>query len=350
MNSSWIMSPKKDFMGIILPGLLSILFVFVLGSFGKLPQSESPWVWLFLVVFIDVAHVWSTLFRTYFHQFAAKEFEKELFIIPLMSFLVATLVYVIQANIFWRILAYIAVYHFIKQQIGFLKIYLRKEKKDLWYKFQVLFMYFLMLYPVIFWHTNERSFFWFEKNDFISLSAPLIEKILYALYLISICIYLVINIKRFFQKVFNLSAFFLCVITGGVWFVGIIPFNNDFAFTLTNVVNHGVPYLFLIYSSSLTQNYSPKYKFLSIFQSAKYYKRFIFMLLIVLVFGYFEESLWDLFIWHEHQDVFFHNKYLVVDELTTALVVGALITPQLSHYILDGIIWKRSRKVEEFRF
>ena len=31
------------------------------------------------------------------------------------------------------------------------------------------------------------------------------------------------------------------------WYVGIVAFNSDYAFTVTNVIIHGVPYLALIY-------------------------------------------------------------------------------------------------------
>ena len=37
------------------------------------------------------------------------------------------------------------------------------------------------------------------------------------------------------------------ITTALCWHVGIITFNSDYAFTVTNVVIHGIPYLVLVY-------------------------------------------------------------------------------------------------------
>ena len=35
--------------------------------------------------------------------------------------------------------------------------------------------------------------------------------------------------------------------TAVCWYVGIVAFNSDYAFTVTNVIIHGVPYFALVY-------------------------------------------------------------------------------------------------------
>ena len=35
--------------------------------------------------------------------------------------------------------------------------------------------------------------------------------------------------------------------TAVCWYVGIVSFNSDFAFTVTNVITHGVPYIVLVF-------------------------------------------------------------------------------------------------------
>lgn len=347
----WIQSAKSDMLGIFLPGLLSVVLVLILGTFNQLPISESPWVWLLLVVFIDVAHVWSTLFRTYLNKFAAKEFEKELFLIPLMCWLFGTGLYILEASSFWRVMAYIAVYHFIKQQVGIYKIYRRSQPRDFWYKYESVLIYSMMLYPLIHWHTQEKSFFWFEKGDFFQIPFPLIDSIAFGIFLCMIFTYIGHLIKRLMTKqILNIPALLLLITTGLVWFVGIVAYDNDFAFTLTNVVNHGLPYLYLIAVSSLSRNYTPSFKGLSFLSQSSIFRKFFFMFVIILILGYFEETFWDLFVWHEHKELFPYTKYVTLDHLTSGIVVGLLITPQLSHYLLDGVIWKKNRKVGEFKF
>ena len=78
--------------------------------------------------------------------------------------------------------------------------------------------------------------------------------------------------------------------------------------------------------------------------------RFIFFISLLLILGFCEEFVWDTFVWHEHNDLFFNFLSIDVDHLTLAWLVPLLSLPQITHYILDGFIWKRHRKINEFKF
>jgi hypothetical protein len=60
-----------------------------------------------------------------------------------------------------------------------------------------------------------------------------------------------------------------------------------------------------------------------------------------LAFG--EELLWDKAIWRERDWLFGESWEL---EHWQRIIVPLLAVPQLTHYILDAFIWKRSRNPE----
>ncbi|MEO0336153.1 MAG: hypothetical protein AAF202_07155, partial [Pseudomonadota bacterium] len=68
---------------------------------------------------------------------------------------------------------------------------------------------------------------------------------------------------------------------------------------------------------------------------------------LLLGLAYVEEGFWDAFVWREHETVFpaFQSLPFLTDEVLKSAAVALLILPQLTHYILDGFIW-RVRELE----
>jgi hypothetical protein len=46
---------------------------------------------------------------------------------------------------------------------------------------------------------------------------------------------------------FNPGKDVVVITTAVCWYIGIVTFNSDYAFTVTNVIIHGVPYMVLVY-------------------------------------------------------------------------------------------------------
>jgi hypothetical protein len=111
-----------------------------------------------------------------------------------------------------------------------------------------------------------------------------------------------------------------------------VAFNSDYAFTVTNVVIHGVPYLVLVYwyASIRRENGSMPHKVLA-------RGPFVFLLTLWL-FAYIEEMFWDRGLWHERGWLF--GSGWTLDSLKVWFV-PLLALPQLTHYVLDGFIWRR---------
>ena len=69
----------------------------------------------------------------------------------------------------------------------------------------------------------------------------------------------------------------------------------------------------------------------------------LFFFALLLGFCYLEEGLWDSLVWHENPDVFYGFSWLAewVKTPPLWLIVPVLAIPQVTHYILDGFIWRK---------
>jgi len=120
------------------------------------------------------------------------------------------------------------------------------------------------------------------------------------------------------------------------WYGGIVWLNSDIAFTTTNVLAHGVPYYVLIWWWGRGRwTDEPDRPIATFFKPAG-----VVLFLGVLVgLAYTEEAFWDRLVWHDHPSLF---PGPAVDTAGFALAFASalLITPQLTHYLLDGFLWK----------
>jgi hypothetical protein len=132
----------------------------------------------------------------------------------------------------------------------------------------------------------------------------------------------------------NLPKNLVVIGTIVTWYVGIVLYNGDFTFTVTNIVAHGIPYMALIWIwGRKTHKKAFSYRW-----------AIIPFLVIILLLAYIEEGFWAGFVWREHLDVFglFKSLPVIENKKLLSIVVPLLTLPQATHYILDGYIWKSS--------
>lgn len=349
-RSPWLASPRFDLFLIIAPAFISslvvILFADRLANYDYLPL----WAWIAFVLLVDVAHVYSTLFRTYLDSDAFGRNRGLLLTIPLLCWMVGSLLYSLGALAFWRALAYLAVFHFIRQQFGFVSLYARYEPAEFlpFKRLDGLAVYSATIYPLLYWHCHmPRNFNWFIKGDFFVLDgfSTLTE--------IGLWLYILIIGAYFAKEIYltkktgylNIPKNLMVAGTALSWWIGIVFLDSDLAFTMTNVLSHGIPYMALIWlyhhkpeeSSSttiiargvnLTRNLIVAY--LPAF------------LLFLFLLAYLEEGIWDGLIWREHGQIFsfFYRFPQITDPAFLAVLIPFLALPQSVHYVLDGFIWR----------
>lgn len=341
-SQPWLGKPLIDILFILLPPFVCLVIIALFPQLFQDAKGISDVSWVILILLIDVAHVYSTLYRTYFDPAAFKRQRTILLAIPVVGFIAGVILYSIGPGIFWRVLAYTAVYHFVRQQYGFMRLYSRREKNNTFSSLtDTLTIYYATLYPLLYWHfKGPRNFNWFVENDFIYLQADVILRILQVLYFVLMATWLLKEtIQWVSRKQINIPKLLVVAGTALSWYGGIIYFNGDLAFTLLNVVSHGIPYMALIWIYGKKNYTVTQSRFLKIVFSK--YGLLIFLGLLFL-FAFIEEGLWDIAVWREHEQLlgntFFNLPHL--DQTILAFIVPLLALPQITHYILDGFIWR----------
>ncbi|BFM43198.1 hypothetical protein CFS9_18390 [Flavobacterium sp. CFS9] len=339
MEQPWIHKAKTDSLLIIGPSFFVLAVIFVFQNYiTSIENNYSFYTWLFLIVFIDVAHVYATLFKTYFVKEKFLKDKKRLILLPVICFLTGLVLFSFGSLVFWSFLAYIAVFHFIRQQYGFMRLYARKEEKtkaSVW--IDNLAIYAATVYPMLFWFfSSKRKFNWFVENEFFHFENKAILEILFWVYSAILSLYVIrttiVSVKT---KFFNIPKNSIILGTVLSWYFGIVYFNDDLIFTLLNVVSHGIPYMALVYFKEIDGKSS---KEIGALAYLKRYNGILIYIGILVLIAFSEEFLWEFFVWNENITVsnFDFSGWQF-------LLVPLLSVPQFTHYILDGFIWKTKK-------
>lgn len=341
----WIYSARLDLSFIILPAFLVTALAVLFQQYLTRFESVPAWLWLALIVGVDVTHVYSTLFRTYLDREELQQRQAMYLLTPLLAWVAGCVLYSLGSMIFWRALAYLAVFHFVRQQYGFMMLYGRKEYAE-FKLIDKLAIYSSTLYPLIYWHSHERKFDWFIAGDFFKIDSPAIGNYAGVAFAAILAVYLLKELLIWRQSHhFNWPRNLILSGSALSWFVGIVLFNNDLIFSVINIVSHGIPYLALVWiygrNQSEFQGQKTTYQFPWI---AKAFRPGWVMLYLGALFlwAYFEESLWDGLIWREHGTVLVFANALpaIQSEQTLIWLVPLLAMPQITHYVLDAFIWR----------
>lgn len=338
----WIGKPVIDIVFILLPPFVCLLIIALFPSWFQDAKGIPDAGWVILILLIDVAHVYSTLYRTYFDPRSFNKQRTVLLAIPLIGFAAGVMLYSVSPLLFWRVLAYTAVYHFIRQQYGFMRVYGRKEKKNtIATRIDTITIYYATLYPLLYWHfKGPRNFNWFIDDDFIYMKSAFLVQVLTILYFAIVFSYLAREVFSYIKTRFvNIPRLLLISGTLISWYFGIVYFNGDMAFTLLNVVSHGIPYMALVWIYG-QKNYKQEKKGTPFLQLLFSRNGIILFLSMLFLFAFIEEGLWDWAVWNEHHTVFGLGKGISLSQQALAFVVPLLALPQVTHYILDGFIWK----------
>jgi hypothetical protein len=110
--------------------------------------------------------------------------------------------------------------------------------------------------------------------------------------------------------------------------VGIVVFDSDYAFTVTNVLVHGIPYLGFVWIYGRSRFRDSTAAVARVFRAHAWP---LYLAPLVLV-AWLEEWGWDRLVWHDHAALFpgpaFHPA---VEQLALVPAPGA---PQAVHYLL----------------
>ena len=332
--SGWLFSRRVDLGVFLAPALVSLALVAVAEKVGL---RESPeWSWITAVLLVDVAHVWATGFRVYLDPDEIRRRPARYVLIPIAAFAVGVLLYSQGDMVFWRALAYVAVFHFVRQQAGWVLLYRARagERGRLGRFLDLAAVYAATLYPLLWWHAHlPRRFSWFLVGDFAGLP-PFLATIAAPIWAALLLVYVARAAVRYARRRGTPGKDIVVVTTAACWYAGIVATNSDFAFTVTNVLIHGIPYFALVYWYGRRRA--------GVEEGRGVWRLFARgpapMLATLWAAAFIEELLWDKAIWHDRAWLF--GASFDLGDLRV-VVVPLLALPQLTHYILDGFIWRR---------
>lgn len=346
MSAAWLRSRRFDLAAFGAPVVLA-LGLMPLGPWLA-PEGAMPvWAWIVFVLGVDVAHVWSTLYVTYLDPEARRQRRTLLWAAPLAAYGFGVVVALEGFHSFWRAMAYLAVFHFVRQQYGWVRLYGRKDPglKPWDRHLDAAAIYVATLYPVLWWHAHlPRPFEWFIPEDFVAGLPSWVSSALLPVYAGTLALFTLRQWHRHRQEGFVPWGKVLLVAgTVATWGAGIILARTDWAFTVSNVIVHGVPYVAFIWVVGVERTRrreAAKAPAGGVNRAVFVGTRGLYFVLLLLALAYFEEYLWDRTLWTERGAVF-PGPELTIRESWVPYWMPLLSLPQVTHYILDGFIWKR---------
>ncbi|HEU4536804.1 MAG TPA: hypothetical protein VFS00_21930 [Polyangiaceae bacterium] len=337
-GSAWIWSPALDLGVFALPALVAFALAAALqgATAGALPE----WAWLCFVLGVDVAHVWSTIFRTYLDPAELRRRPLRYALVPLACWAAGALLHARSPALFWRVLAYAALLHFVRQQLGWAAVYRARARTTgrADRLIDELALYAATGVPVFLWHVSlPRPFAWFLQGDFVDLAplaplAPFAQGLLVA----ALAAFALHHARRARQGApIAAGKIALVASTAVAWYGGIVA-DDDLTFTLTNVLPHGVPYVALLWAYARAGRRrapgTPAARVVALGFGA-----FVGALLLL---AFVEEMAWDALVWHDRPWLFGAWPAFELGGWAHALV-PLLALPQATHYALDALLWRR---------
>ena len=326
-RGAWLFSRRIDLAVFLGAALVSFGALGVGAAAGVLHDETPGWAWVPAIVLCDVAHVWSTIFRTYLDPEQRRARKRLFAIVPVAGLAASVLLFSFGELTFWRALAYLAIFHFVRQQYGWVALYRARAGETGGRLVDTTAIYAATLWPLLHWHTHlPKHFSWFFTNDIVALPA-FVMPVATVLYVLALGAYAVRAASQWLRGTANPGKDLVVLTTAIAWYVGIVAFDSDYAFTVTNVFMHGIPYFALVFMQARARPEPPPFT-----QSV------VAFLAVLWFVAFVEELLWDRAIWHDRTWLFGESWEIGALRL---VVVPLLALPQLTHYVLDGFIWKR---------
>lgn len=345
--SPWLFSRRADLLLFGAPAVASVLLLALGARTGDLHGDLPLALWLVLVVGVDVAHVWSTGWRVYADPEELRRRPALYLAVPASAYAAGVVLYTAGPLVFWRVLAYLATFHFVRQQYGWVALYRRKggENDEAGARRERLLdslaVYGATVAPLVYWHaTLPKRFHWLIAGDYAAGLPAWTGPAALAAFGAVFVLWLGKEARRLLTgRPVSWGKVLVVVSTALVWHLGIVVWDSDYAFAVTNVLVHGVPYFGLVFLSqrraAATRAAAGRPRVLADLGA----RHLALFLAPLAVFAFFEEWGWDRLVWHEN-GALFPGAALEPGPLLLSLLVPLLALPQATHYLLDAWIWR----------
>lgn len=331
------------------------------------PHDELPLGWyIALVVLSDVAHVWSTLFRTHFDSCENSRrkllYNGSPFGLFALQFAVH---YFWGEEAFWTIVGYVAIYHFLKQQYGLMMLAKVREKDFRNFDSDRRWLYAGCFFPVAVWHCDgSRGFDWFNRTDPLPFqmmpalaSVQLVEiagvgalnvgSLLLLSYVLAAAHLLFARTKRdVLDGVAPLKG--LIILYAWIsWAVGVLMNHKVVALLFLNFF-HAAPAFVIVFCVARNRwRMSAPKSWIDRFAKwmTAHHKRLGLYLGFLMLLACVEEFLWESLVWQDYTaDSWEWDPQRDFGPAARSAITAFLILPQTTHYFLDAFIWKLGKE------
>lgn len=342
-ESHWVFgSGKKDFLGFVAPLLAAFAVIVLAGDPTQLAYVPA-WAWFLCMGLVDAPHVYSTLFRTYLDRDAFQARRRLYIVTPVLCFGASFLVHMHDDLWFWRGLAYFAIFHFVRQQWGWMAYATRGRGTRVGRLESTLdqaLIYAATLGPVLWWHSHPRPFGWYVEGDLfqklpegVGIAAMALLCAVSALWIAHEA-YLHWALKR----PINGAKWVVAVATLAAWVGGIVWLGNALATLALIALSHGIPYMMLV-----------RQRCRSVAQVSRvaHGPAAVFFLALFAIAAT-EEWFWTLLgvehNWVSDIGIAGLDAFKDPGSPWVSVVVAVLTLPDLTHFIYDGFLWKRGSR------
>ncbi len=346
IRNGWVFSPSLDLAAFLGPLLLAGALILWADRTGRLHDEVPPWAFFAFRTRVaepdGPAHVYGTLFRAYLDPGERRRRPGLLLGVPLGCLAVGTLLYAQDGAWFWRALAYVASFHFVRQTWGWMSYSARRtgESDPLDRALDRAAVYASTLWPLLWWHAHlPRPFVWFVDGDFVAGLPGVVADVGLVAHVAILLAWIARQAVRLATgRPVNLAKALVLASTWLAWVGGIVLLRSDLAFTATNVLAHGIPYAILVHRVGAQRLRDAPPRLARLFRPSGA----VAFGAILVALGYLEETLWDGLVWHQHAELF-PIPAVDLPEALVGFVVPLLAVPQATHYVLDAFLWRPSR-------
>lgn len=352
MNKSqpWIHSWYADSICFFLIPLVFILLaVLMLPPFNMIVPGKFSYI-ILAVLLIDWGHIFAQYHRIYSNPLEDKKLK---WVYPISYLLcipvIAALVHYSNAGIIDTLLVYFVIYHFIKQQFGFIKIYSKTDgpKSQRESVTETVLFYSSMAAPVLLWHVKGIGYEF--KWTMLFWKSPFLEYLVwpvFAVYLTSLCLYIHDEYKRtqrngMFNIPKNLALLTAMIGWGGVSVLTHAPMLIMFTVVLT----HDLSYFFYVWMIGRRDHKTIKQKvhWFSWWSIPGFIAYFVFLIVLgdVIMTVHLESTQdpnWNYVIWGQ-----IFNGIGVQKGWLLSFGWAIFFATQAHHYYIDRYLWKKEK-------
>lgn len=329
----WLKSKKYDIPFIILPGYLALILAILLRDYYQITWV-SLLLWVLMSTMIDSAHVFVSLFRTYFSKKAQRLLKMVLLVTPILAFTACYSLIQFDQSTYMKFLIYMVAFHYIRQHYGIIIYYFNKTRSSKSSRLiNQLAIYSTLIVPLIYWHTVPREFGWYGKIGFYFWDNPRFFELAHYFLILVIALYLLNELLLFVKnKEINLPKNFLFIGLGFSWYYSIVKTDDALTFLLVNNLAHGIPYFAFSWYFYQVEKEN---------KQAHINGKVLMFLAIPVLIAFITQITTDLIFEHKYIEPTLGIKPWIVSGELQGMIAATLGTFAITHYVLDAFIWRR---------